>query len=70
MREKKKKISSTSAGIEYTTSVFDPPLLYRLSFKARWEQVMGDYGGYSGNVNVKGINECLAANMNETNDGS
>ena len=43
------------------TTVFDHPLLCQLCPKARWEQVVGDYGGYScGNVNVKGTNECYA----------
>ena len=34
-------------------------VLYRLSpYEARREQVVGDYGGYCGNVNVKSTNEC------------
>ena len=36
-----KKTPLTSAGIEPTTSVFDKPLLYRLSYEARREQVTG-----------------------------
>ena len=49
-------MSLTSAGIEPTTSGFDRPLLYQLSYKGRWEQVVGDYGGNCGNVNVKATN--------------
>ena len=30
----------------------------RLSYEARREQVVGDYGGDCGNVNVKCTNEC------------
>ena len=37
-----------SARIETTTSRFDRPLLYRLSYAARREQAVGDY------VNVEG----------------
>ena len=44
-----KQISQTAA------SEFDRPLLYRLSYEARREQVMaGDYGGNHANVNVEG----------------
>ena len=43
---RKRKTYLTSAGIEPTTSVFDCPLLYRLSYEARLEQ--------ASNVNVKG----------------
>ena len=38
-----KKKSSTSAGLEPTTSGFERPLLYRLNYEARREQVVGDY---------------------------
>ena len=48
-----KKKSLTSARIEPTTSRFDQPLLYQLSYEARWEQVVADYGGNCGNVNLK-----------------
>ena len=40
-----RKKSPTSAGIEPTTSGFDRPLFYRLSYEGRREQVFGDYGG-------------------------
>lgn len=33
-------------------------VLYRLCYEARREQVVGGYGGYCGNVKVKGTNEC------------
>ena len=45
-------------------------LLYRLTYVARREQVVGDYGGNCSNVNVKGTNECCAAGTKDTNDGS
>ena len=44
------------AGIELTISGFNRPLLYRLSYETRKEQVGGDCGGNCGNVNVKEIN--------------
>ena len=64
-----KEKNLTSAGIETTTSGFDRPLLNRLSYEARWEQVgggggTGDYDGNCGNVNVKGTNGCCAAGTN------
>ena len=31
---------------------------------------MGDYGGICGDVNMKGTNECCAADTNDKNDGS
>ena len=31
---------------------------------------MGDYGGNCGDVNMKGTNECCAADTNDKNDGS
>ena len=40
---------------------FDRLLLYRLSYEARPEQDVGDYGGNCGNVNVKGTIECFSA---------
>ena len=59
---RQRKRSHTSVGIKLTTTVFDRPLLCQLCPKARWEQVVGDYGGYScGNVNVKGTNDHYAA---------
>ena len=53
-RRGQRKKFPTSAGIEPTISGFDRPLLYRLSYEARWEQVVDDYGGNCGNVNMKG----------------
>ena len=60
-RTRARKKSPTSEGIEPRTSGFDQPLLYRLSYEARREQVVGDYGGNCGNVSVTGTNECFAA---------
>ena len=51
----------TSSGIGPTTTGFDLPLLYRLSYEARREPVVGDYGGNRGHVNMVGTNECCAA---------
>ena len=42
---RQRKQSPTSAGIEPSTSGFDRPLLYRLSYEARRGQVVGDCGG-------------------------
>ena len=39
-RTRQRKKSLTSAGIEPTTSGFDRPLLYRLNYEARREQVV------------------------------
>ena len=47
--------SPTSAGIEPTTSEFDRPSLYRLSYEASREQVVDDNGGNCGNANVQVI---------------
>ena len=55
---------TTSVGIEPTTSVFDRRLLNRLSYETSREQVVGDYGGNCGNVNVKGTNECSVLRHN------
>ena len=44
------------------------PLLYRLSYEARWEQVVGDYGGICTNVNVKGTNECCEVSTNDVSE--
>ena len=41
--------SPTSAGVEPTTSGLDRPLLYRLSYEARREQILGGYDGNCGN---------------------
>ena len=49
MRQREK--SPTSTGVEPTTSGYDQPLLYRLSYEARREQVERDNGGNYGNVN-------------------
>ena len=49
---------------------FHRSLLYRLSYEARREQVVGDYGGNCSNVNVKGTNERRASSTKDTNDGS
>ena len=38
--------------LEPTIFGFDRPLLYRLSYKARRAQVVSDYRGNGGNVNV------------------
>ena len=51
-----RKKSLTSEGAEPTSSGFDRPLLYRLSYEARREPVVGDCGGNCGNVNVKDTN--------------
>ena len=51
-RTRQRKRSLTSAGIEPTTSEFDRPLLYRLSYETRREQVVGNYGGNCDSVNV------------------
>ena len=68
--QKVKKKSPTSVGIEHTISVFDRPLLYRLSYETSRVQVVDDYGGNCGNVNVQGTNECCAAKTKDTNDRS
>ena len=44
--------------------------LCRLSYEVRREQVLGDFGGNCGNVNVKGTNKCCAASIEDTNHGS
>ena len=49
---------------------FDRPFQNRLTYKAREEQVAGDYGGNCGNVNAKGTNECCASSTKDANDGS
>ena len=48
---------TTSAGIEPTTSGFDRPLLFRLSYEATQQQTVGDNGGIKSNVKVEGTNE-------------
>ena len=48
--------TKTKVGIEPTPSRFHRPLLFRLSYEARREQVVGDYGVNCSNVNVKGTN--------------
>ena len=49
VRQRKK--CPTLAGNEPSTCGFDRPLLYRLSYKVRWEQVAGDHqGGTCSNV--------------------
>ena len=58
-RTRQRKKFTTSAGIEPMISGDDRPLLYRLSYEARREQV--DCGGNCANVNMKGTNECYAA---------
>ena len=58
------RTSLTSAGIEPTNRGFDQPLLCRLSYEARQEQLVGDYGGNYSNVNVKGtMNQCFVTQM-------
>ena len=44
-RTRQRKKSPTSAGIEFTPSGFDRPLLYQLSYEDRRQQVVSDYGG-------------------------
>ena len=58
---RQRKKSPTSARIERTNFGFDRPLLYRLSYEARRDQVVCNYGGNWGNVNVNGTKECCAA---------
>ena len=73
MRDRKsqrKNLSPRRELIEPTTTWFNYPLLYRLSYEEKWEQVVGDYVGNCSNVNVKGTNECCAASNKDTNDGS
>ena len=43
----------TSVGLEHMTCAVDRPLLYRLNYEARPEQVVGGYRGNCGNVNLK-----------------
>ena len=62
------KKSLTSAGLEPKTSGFDRPLLYRLNYEARREQVVGDNGGNCGNVNT--MNVVPGASTKDTNNGS
>ena len=57
---RQRKTSPTLAEIKPMTSGFYRSSLYRLSYKARREKVMGDYGGNCSNVNVKGTNVTLA----------
>ena len=52
------------------TDFSDRPLLYRVSYESRREQVVGDCGSNCGNVNVKGTNEFCSASTKDTNDGS
>ena len=49
---RKSKTFPTSVGLEQTTSRFDRPLFYRLSYEARMEQAVDDYGDNCGNVNA------------------
>ena len=49
-----RKKSPIAAAIKPTTSGFDRPLLYRLSYDARQEQVVGDYGGKLTQCECKG----------------
>ena len=41
-RTRQRKKSPTSAGIEHTTTGFDRRLLYRLNYKARRVQIVGN----------------------------
>ena len=50
--------SKTSMGIKPTTSGLDQPLLCH---EARRKRVVRDKDGSCGNENVKGTNECCAA---------
>ena len=55
-----RKKSSTRVGIEPTTYEFDRLLLYRRSYEARKEHVVGDNDGNCGSRNLQAINECCA----------
>ena len=55
-----RKKSSTRSAIEPTTYEFDRPLLHRMSYEARKEQVVGDYGVNCGSRNLQATNECCA----------
>ena len=44
-RTRQRKKSLTSVGIEPTTSGLDRPLLYRISYETRREEVLGDNSG-------------------------
>ena len=51
--KRQRNVSSTPSGIKSTISGFDRPLLYRLSYEARREEVVGDYGSNCDHVDVR-----------------
>ena len=61
LHEAKKNISEIGGNRTHALRIFsDRPLLYRVSYETRREQVVGDCGAYCGNANMKGTKKCCA----------